>query len=329
MNMMRRAFLSHPCVGWLRKGPNWAKLTSLPQRHALAPSQSRFSSSSAPSNLNNKAVHLLRPAEPSALPYRLLLTCEHASQLLPLPWRWPDEDRRLLNTHWALDLGSEELTRELSVAVAAPAAIAQFTRLLVDANRPLHSSTLFRDTADGIPVFLNKELTPEEKENRLEKCYYPYHRALAALQKEVMPDFILSLHSYTKNYEGQPRKVEVGVLYKEDEELAKAMKKQFTENGGYDCRMNEPWSGLEGFMYSADRHGHWDEDAFKPPQERSPGWTEKEGKSDIAVIMLEMRNDLLTDKSWRAAFTQRLTKILGSSEVVDLVKKKKASWAGS
>lgn len=73
-----------------------------------------------------------------------------------------------------------------------------------------------------------------------------------------MPDFILSLHSYTKNYEGQvyfpclsllpswfplgadgntltsifqPRKVEVGVLYKEDEELAKAMKKQFTENG--------------------------------------------------------------------------------------------------
>jgi len=101
-------------------------------------------------------------------------------------------------------------------------------------------------------------------------------------------------------------------------------------------------------MYSADRHGHWDEDAFKPPQERSPGacpllhllekmrlthtqtgWTEKEGKSDIAVIMLEMRNDLLTDKSWRAAFTQRLTKILGSSEVVDLVKKKKASWAGS
>jgi len=59
------------------------------------------------------------------------------------------------------------------------------------------------------------------------------------------------------------------------------------------------------------------------------GWTEKEGKNDIAVIMLEMRNDLLTDKSWRAAFTQRLTKILGSSEVVDLVKKKKASWAGS
>jgi predicted N-formylglutamate amidohydrolase len=131
-------------------------------------------------------VNYYLPFYQSGLPYRLLLTCEHASQLMPSPWRWPDEDRRLLNTHWALDLGSEglcslnvcavracgvrvadtvvlwrplthaELTRELSAAVAAPAVIAQFSRLLVDANRPLDSPTLFRDVADGQPVHLNQ-----------------------------------------------------------------------------------------------------------------------------------------------------------------------------
>jgi predicted N-formylglutamate amidohydrolase len=44
----------------------------------------------------------------------------------------------------------------LSAAVAAPAVIAQFSRLLVDANRPLDSPTLFRDVADGQPVHLNQ-----------------------------------------------------------------------------------------------------------------------------------------------------------------------------
>jgi hypothetical protein len=76
-------------------------------------------------------------------------------------------------------------------------------------------------------------------------------------------------------------------------------------------------------MYSADRHGHWDEDAFKEPKDRSPGWTEKKEKGDMAVIMLEMKNDLLTDRTWRAQFTQRLVHILGSDSVVALVNAKR------
>jgi predicted N-formylglutamate amidohydrolase len=47
-----------------------------------------------------------------------MLTCEHASQLMPAPWRWPDEDRRLLNTHWALDLGSEGARSPATLASA-------------------------------------------------------------------------------------------------------------------------------------------------------------------------------------------------------------------
>jgi hypothetical protein len=100
-------------------------------------------------------------------------------------------------------------------------------------------------------------------------------------------------------------------------------------SGRYESRLNEPWSGKEGFMYSADRHGHWDEDAFKGPQDRTPGWTEKKGKGDIAVIMLEMKNDLLTDRAWRTLFTQRLIDVLRSDPVVALVKAKKSSSAST
>ena len=67
--------------------------------------------------------------------------CVRVCQLTLLLWR---------------PLPHAELTRELSAAVAAPAVIAQFSRLLVDANRPLDSPTLFRDVADGQPVHLNQ-----------------------------------------------------------------------------------------------------------------------------------------------------------------------------
>lgn len=40
------------------------------------------------------------------------------------------------------------------------------------------------------------------------------------------------------------------------------------------------------------------------------------------MIMLEMRNDLLTDSTWRGHFLQRLINILKSDEVVGLVQAK-------
>ena len=64
-----------------------------------------------------------------------------------------------MGTQWSVDLGADELTVELAQALGSPAVLARFSRLLVDANRPADSSTLFRDEAEGRPVRLNTELT--------------------------------------------------------------------------------------------------------------------------------------------------------------------------
>lgn len=42
------------------------------------------------------------------------------------------------------------------------------------------------------------------------------------------------------------------------------------------------------------------------------------------MIMLEMRNDLLTNSAWRGKFLQRLINILKSEDVVSLVQAKKS-----
>ena len=54
---------------------------------------------------------------------------------------------------------------------------------------------------------------------------------------------------------------------------------------GYDARLNEPWSGKEGFMFSADWHA------------RDHG---------ARALMIEVRQDLLIQPEWRARFLPQL-----------------------
>jgi predicted N-formylglutamate amidohydrolase len=54
---------------------------------------------------------------------------------------------------------------------------------------------------------------------------------------------------------------------------------------GYDARLNEPWSGREGFMFAAETHAR---------------------DHHAAALMLEVRQDLLQAPAWRAAFLPHL-----------------------
>ncbi len=78
----------------------------------------------------------------------LVLSCEHASNRLPPPWRWPAEDDWLVASHWAWDPGAADITRSLASRLGIPAVLASFSRLLVDPNRRADHPTLFRKEAD-------------------------------------------------------------------------------------------------------------------------------------------------------------------------------------
>lgn len=163
---------------------------------------------------------------PPYAPTRLLLTCEHASEALPAPWHWGAHDARLRGSHWASDPGAEDFTRELGEAVGSFAVLARFSRLLCDANRPLGAETMFRSTADGLPVGLNdpSRLTSSERAHRESTLWAPYHRALQLAVQELEPRMVLSVHSFTPEYEGQKREVEVGVLYNSERDRGVADK---------------------------------------------------------------------------------------------------------
>lgn len=207
-----------------------------------------------------------------------VLLCEHASERLPRPWRWPESDVRLLGTHWAYDLGAAELTRELAAALAAPAVLANFSRLLVDANRAEDSDTLFRGHADGIAIELNRAVDAAERERRLASAHRAYHDAADRVVAACAAPVVFSIHTFTSEYEGERRPMEIGILFDAEEALAEIMAGAMRA-AGFVTAMNEPWSGRGGLIYSTERHA---------------------GAHGRRPIEIEVRQDLATDGAQRA-----------------------------
>lgn len=220
---------------------------------------------------------------------RVVLTCEHARERLPAPWSWSPADRRLVGTHWAYDLGAGDLTEELASALRAPAVLSNFSRLLVDPNRPENSDTLFRDTAEGTPVELNASISPDERERRLAEFYRPYHAQIDETVASSVADLVFAIHSFTPVYEAQTRDTEIGVLFDRDEAIAQEMADCF-DRLGFVVGLNEPYSGADGFMFSADRHGR------------------AHGRRAVEV---EVRQDLATDVQTRFRIVQGLVAFFG------------------
>ncbi len=183
-----------------------------------------------------------------------VLTCEHASEELPPGWSWPEADAHLLGTHWAVDLGIADLTRALAARLQAPAVLSRFSRLLIDPNRELSAGTLFRRHCDGHEVVLNHDLSFDERQRRIHTCYEPFHAAIGAAVASAPRANVLSMHSFTPVYEGgEPRWMEVGVLFDRDEALALAVAARL-ETAGLRVAINEPYSGRGGLMHSASTH---------------------------------------------------------------------------
>lgn len=219
----------------------------------------------------------------------IFLTCEHASQRLPEPYRFPEADQHLIGTHWAYDLGARELTLELADALDASAVLSRFSRLLIDPNREEDHPDLLRSVAEGKPVALNQHVTAQERERRVKAYYRPFHEAIDAELSAVAAPVLLSVHSFTPVYEGQVRKVELGVLFNREEaaarELGRALEREF-DGVAY----NEPWSGKVGLIFSAESHA------------------ERHGR---CALELEIRQDLAEKPDYRARLVQVLARFFG------------------
>lgn len=223
----------------------------------------------------------------------VLLICEHASGEVVPPWSISTPDRPWLSTHWGQDRGAASLTEALGVRLGCPAVLAGFSRLLCDANRPPDAWDLCRPEVEGHALELNRAVDASERARRLALLHAPYHAAidtvLTARGQAGVPTLLFSVHCFTDNYNGEPREVQLGVLFDDPAEQAPGGRAHemvrhlravgsASGQGPWDVRFNEPWSGMKGLTYSPLRHSR---------------------AHNVPYLEIEVRDDLLVDGTGR------------------------------
>lgn len=223
----------------------------------------------------------------------LVLLADHAGRALPEEYGDLGLPKAEFDRHIAYDIGVERVTRRLAELTGAPALLANFSRLLIDANRGEDDPTLIRQLYDGTVVPGNYPMTEAERQRRLDLFSRPYHDAVAAMVASVAEasgaaPFLLSIHSFTPVMHGHVRPWHVGVLWDMDDRAPRRLLDLLARDPGLVVGDNEPYDGaLRGDTMF--RHAI---------------------VNGFAHALIEIRQDLIADDASADAWAEKLAPIV-------------------
>lgn len=221
----------------------------------------------------------------------LILFCDHARNALPPEVGDLGLPAKAFGRHIAYDIGAEQVTRRLAALTGAPAALALFSRLLIDPNRGADDPTLVMRISDGAMIPGNARIGAEEIARRTQKYWTPYRDACAGLIDEVLAQdkipVLLGIHSFTPCFQGRQRPWQVGVLWDKDPRLAEPLIAALRAEG-LEVGDNEPYDGaLKGdSMY------------------------EHSTRRGLPGALIEIRQDLVAAAAQTEDWAQRLARAL-------------------
>lgn len=222
----------------------------------------------------------------------MVILADHAMNRLPERYARLGLPETAFSRHIAYDIGIEGLTRRLAAALAVPAVLGGFSRLLIDPNRGEDDPTLVMKISDGAIIPGNHPISDKEWNDRIEAFHRPYHRAVAETIEAVSSatgraPLVLSLHSFTPAWKGVPRPWHASVLWDNDARAVHPLLAMLREDPHLVIGDNEPYDGaLKGdTMY---RHCMM---------------------TGIPHALLEVRQDLIGDDLGVSRWTERLAPI--------------------
>lgn len=236
---------------------------------------------------------------------RIILVCEHASNHFPAPWGDLGLTQDQARAHIAWDPGALGLARGLSHRLNAPLIHATVSRLVYDCNRApdLPSAMPARSEIHDIPG--NAAISATDRLARTEAIYLPFHDALHRLIARRIAlglrPVILTVHSFTPVYFGQPRRVEFGVIHDADPTLAQAIlaAARLTR---LDAQLNAPYSAADDVTHTLRVHA-------------TP--------YGLPNAMLEVRNDLIASPEAEQTMADLLAPVLNMG-LVEIQRQAKA-----
>ena len=257
-------------------------------------------------------MSLLAPGEPPAFEIinpdgtaPFLLICDHASNRVPKSLGDLGVSARAFEQHVAWDIGAFDAARHLSRRFDATLIHTNYSRLVIDCNRRPESPGLCPPTSDGIDVPANQGLAAEERQRRLDLLHRPYHDAvetwIAGQRQKGHVPAIVSIHSCTPVMAGFNRPWHLGILWNEDERIAKPLIQTLCRNVEHCIGDNQPYTGKTQSGYSIPFHAE---------------------RNKLPHVMVEIRQDLVGTRAeaerWADVFGDAIQPILADKGLYKL-----------
>lgn len=225
-----------------------------------------------------------------------LLVCEHASRRLPEKMGTLGLSPDALSSHIAWDPGALAVSQLLVKNLDAALIYQRFSRLVYDCNRPPEAEAAMPSVSEVFEIPGNAAISAAERAARTDALYVPFRNELAdfiaARKASGRPPVLVTMHSFTPVYHGRQRDVEIGILHDTDKRLAASMLAAAEKTRRFDVRRNEPYGPADGVTHTLIEHGL---------------------KNGLLNVMIEIRNDLVSDEIGQKVMADYLTGLLGES----------------
>jgi len=232
----------------------------------------------------------------------LMLICDHASNQVPSSLQNLGLSDTELGYHIGWDIGAAAVTRHIAKTLDAPAAFCNYSRLVIDCNRPIGDPASIPDISDGIEIPANQGLTELDVIQRSEHIFWPYHRAItetcATLWQKGPAPALFSVHSFTPALMSrtEDRPWHAAVLWKRDPRLAQPLLHALRAVPDLKVGDNEPYSGWRE-AFSIDTHGATPGLPYCAIEIRQDLIETPEGQRYWGDLLSDILRDILSDTS--------------------------------
>lgn len=178
--------------------------------------------------------------EQSTSPVALL--CEHAGQAVPRALGGLGLPEGAIDKHIGWDIGAEALACAISDRLECPLILQRYSRLVMDCNRPPLFEGSIPERSDGLPVPGNTGLQKQDHDQRRQAIFDPMNDAINAMLAAHPRKAVFSIHSYTRQFQGQERPWDAGFLTRRDTATAHHLMDAITRAApNLKLALNEPY----------------------------------------------------------------------------------------
>jgi predicted N-formylglutamate amidohydrolase len=250
--------------------------------------------------MNAHPEKLLAADEPAPVTVRnaggkspFLLVADHAGNLVPRALGGLGVAAAELQRHIAWDIGIAGVGLVLADALDATLIQQNYSRLVIDCNRPLDAESSIPIISEYTAIPGNAGLDAANRTARAREIFRPYHDAIEAeldrRRQAGRATALIALHSFTPVFKGVKRPWHAGVLYNRDARLAHRLKALLDAEKEIIVGDNAPYKVSAATDYTVPVHA------------------ERRG---LLYVLIEVRQDLLADDAGQRQWAVRLARLL-------------------